>query len=387
MRRRERVLRNFRDACKYRSVPMQVIDLVTHKLKINTYWEDYYRFGFYRQDKTWAERELYLSDSGSKYWPWEGNSFRFDSIFIRKSLQKAIMVAHGLPTPRLLMTVGKYYPLNSKALFTKELEKISVPVILKIDGGMRGAAIHLIEPESGKYRYNGELVTADWIWDRFERNLDPGFIVEERSQNHALLDDIYSGSLNTLRLATVRAADGQLRLVRPFIKFGRNGSYVDNMNAGGIFAMIDEDHRMGTAYDDSGEAFASHPDTGSRIEGVEVPFMEEACQLALDASRRFGFMATIGWDIGITPDGPVIIEGNASWGADIMQDFTGPLLTEDIAAGLMPRSWWTPWDKTHMYPGHMKNASGGWWQKRLARRRKSWNGGDSQLTSGQPAST
>ena len=34
MRRRERFLRNFREARKYRSVPMQLIDLIIHKLKI-----------------------------------------------------------------------------------------------------------------------------------------------------------------------------------------------------------------------------------------------------------------------------------------------------------------------------------------------------------------
>ncbi|MGI9262376.1 MAG: sugar-transfer associated ATP-grasp domain-containing protein [Woeseiaceae bacterium] len=370
MRRRERVLRNFRDACKHRSVPMQLLDLITHKLKINTHWEDYYRFGFYRQDKSWAERALYLSDSGSRYWPWEGNSLKFDAMFIRKSLQKSVAIAHDLPTTPFLMKVGKYYPINSKEKFAAELAKISVPMILKIDGGMRGAGIHLIEPDSGKYLHKGELVTVDWIWDRFKKNLDPGFIIEEKAQNHPVLDEVHPESFNTLRLSTIRTADGQLHLARPFIKFGRGGTHVDNLNAGGVFAIVDENHRLGTAFDATGEAFENHPDTGVQISGLEVPFFEQAVELAFDASRVFGFMATIGWDIGITPDGPVLVEGNSRWGANDVQDFTGPFLTQEIADGLMPRSWWTPWDKTHLYPYHMQRANGGWWQKSLAKRRR-----------------
>ena len=353
---------------------MQLIDLVIHKLRINTYWEDYYRFGFYRRDKSWDERALYLGQHCSKYWPWEGNSRRFDALFIRKSLQKSIATAHGLPAPKTFMKVGKYYPIQEEETFEAALSEVTVPFILKIDGGMRGMAIHLFEPDSGGYLYNGERVSASWIWQKFERQLDPGYIVEARVRNHQALDDIYTGSLNTVRLVTVRTRDGKLELLRPFIKFGRGGSYVDNLKAGGLMAPIGEDHRLGIGVDELGNRFANHPDSGNPIEGAQVPYCREAFELALEASRVFGFMATLGWDIGITPDGPVIIEGNTRWGATAYQEQIGPYLNAEVAAGLMPRYWWTPWDKTHIFPRHLDKVHGGWWQKRLARRRQRWSG-------------
>ena len=52
------------------------------------------------------------------------------------------------------------------------------------------------------------------------------------------LDDIYAGSLNTVRLVTVRTRDKKLHLLCPYIKFGRGGSYVDNLKAGGLMAPI-----------------------------------------------------------------------------------------------------------------------------------------------------
>ena len=129
---------------------------------------------------------------------------------------------------------------------------------------------------------------------------------------------------------------------------------------------------MGIAYSHSGETFEEHPDTGCRIKGREVPLFDEAVALVLKASQAFGFMATIGWDVGLTPDGPVIIEGNPFWDSRDLQDKIGPFLTPEVVAGLVPRHWWTPWDKTHMYPYYMKDAHGGWWQQRLARRRMRW---------------
>ena len=353
---------------------MQLYDIIEHKLRINTHWEDYYRFEFYRRDKSWEERSMYLGERGSRYWPWEGNSLKFDPIFVRKSLQKAIAIAHGLPTPTLLMRVGKFYPIHTKSAFKDEMAKVDVPFILKVDGGMQGSAVHLFEPENGEYRHNDELVTADWIWERFEKSLNPGFLIEEQVSNHPVLDAVYPLSLNTLRLVTVRTRDGELHLLRPLVKFGRSGARVDNIKAGGMLALIDEDHRLGPAFNVAGDRFETHPDTGAEIEGLEVPLCAEAYELAFHASRSFGFVSTIGWDIAVTPDGPMIIEGNARWGSDVVQDFVAPYLTPEIAAGMMPRSWWTPWDRTHLYPGHIAKMSGGWWQKMLAKRRNRWLG-------------
>jgi hypothetical protein len=120
----------------------------------------------------------------------------------------------------------------------------------------------------------------------------------------------------------------------------------------------------------SRESFEFHPDTRSTIRCEVVPFYQEALELAEQASQVFGFMATVGWDVGITPTGPTIIEGNPGWHSRNYQDVLGPFLTPEAAAGLLSRKWWTPWDKTHMYPNYLKYADRGWWQRSLTRRRK-----------------
>ena len=122
--------------------------------------------------------------------------------------------------------------------------------------------------------------------------------------------------------------------------------------------------------------FDTHPDTGVPFAGLRIPMYEEALALVRNASRHFGFMRTIGWDVAITPDGPMLIEANAYWNPKRVQILTGPILTPEIVAGLQPRAWYTPWDRTHMHPHYRERYAGGPLQRWHARRRKRFADGD-----------
>jgi glutathione synthase/RimK-type ligase-like ATP-grasp enzyme len=58
-----------------------------------------------------------------------------------------------------------------------------------------------------------------------------------------------------------------------------------------------------------------HPMTGERIEGFQLPFWKESVELALRAHETLPTIALVGWDIALTAEGPVIIEGNSTPGA------------------------------------------------------------------------
>ncbi len=159
---------------------MQIVDLVTHKLRLNTYWEDYYRFGFYRRDMPWSEKALYLGDYSSYYWPWEFNSLKFDRLFIRKTLHKAVLDYEGLPTSRILMKAGHLYPINSADKFAAELAKIEQPFVTKLDGGGGGLMNMMFEPEQGRYRGAGGLVAQVISGNAMSRSSAPAFSSRKR---------------------------------------------------------------------------------------------------------------------------------------------------------------------------------------------------------------
>ena len=368
-RRRQRLKDNFRKAREHRSVPMQVFDLFFHKLKINTFWEDYYRFGFYRKEMPWSEKVLYVGDESSYYWPWQGNSLKFDRLFIRKTLHKPILEAAGIPTSRILIKAGLDYAINTKAKFSAALAEIHQPFVTKLDGGGGGMLNMSFVPENGHYRFDDKLYNAHDIWDSYKSILRAGFLVEERVENHPVLAEMHPESLNTLRLNLIKTIDGKWHQMRPFLKIGRGGSHIDNISSGGLITALDENGVITGAFTESGERFDVHPNTNVEILGKAVPHFQDALDIAMRASETFGFMGTIGWDVGVTPDGPKIIEGNARWWAQHDQDIIGPFLTPEIAAGLVPQKWWMPWIKTHMFPEYKDFEQGGWWTQFWARHR------------------
>jgi hypothetical protein len=349
---------------------MQLVDLITHKIRINTHWEDYYRFGFYKRNMTWSDKVLYIGDFSSYYWPWENNSLKFDSLFIQKTLHKPVLAAEGLPTTRILLKAGPMYTINTVEKFADELAKVEQPFVTKIDGGGGGMFNMSFVPEGGKYRSSDGLVDAEHIWRCYHPVFRAGFLVEERVENHPVLAEMHPSSLNTLRLNMVQTIDGTWHQLRPCLKIGRGGSHIDNISSGGLLAALDDAGVITAVHSESGEKFDNHPDTGVRMVGKTVPDYSEALNLAMRASNAFGFMGTIGWDIGITANGPTIIEGNARWWAEIYQDVLGPFLTPEIAAGLVPRYWWTPWNKTHMYPTYADRQLGGIWRRLLIAQRR-----------------
>lgn len=60
--------------------------------------------------------------------------------------------------------------------------------------------------------------------------------------------------------------------------------------------------------------YKNHPTTNVQILGVKLPFWEETLALIDKAARRIPSVGYIGWDVAITPTGPIIIEGNTTPG-------------------------------------------------------------------------
>jgi hypothetical protein len=56
--------------------------------------------------------------------------------------------------------------------------------------------------------------------------------------------------------------------------------------------------------------FTHHPDTGKKIEGSVVAGWEETVTLVLRAQQALPELRATGWDVGITEDGPLLVETN-----------------------------------------------------------------------------
>ena len=105
---------------------------------------------------------------------------------------------------------------------------------------------------------------------------------------------------------------------------------VDNLHAGGIAANVGLDDGILSSASDLGIDsklgwLDRHPDTQARIAGRPLPMWSETKALAIRAHRSFADRVLVGWDIAITDDGPIVVEGNSSPDLDIVQRFGAPI--------------------------------------------------------------
>lgn len=62
-----------------------------------------------------------------------------------------------------------------------------------------------------------------------------------------------------------------------------------------------------------------HPDTNALITGLTIPFWFETLTLAMEAQKCTPQLPTIGWDIAVTDQGPIILEANTIYGVLLLQ--------------------------------------------------------------------
>lgn len=160
----------------------------------------------------------------------------------------------------------------------------------------------------------------DRLYNQLRQNNQ--MLVEQAIAQHPDLNRLYPNSINTLRITTVIGADGRAHIMYSLLRVGHGGNCVDNISSGGMYTAIDHDGRpKGPAFcDKTGQYFSRHPDTGTDFTTFVVPCFRQAQQLCLDAATVEPHIGYVGWDVAITPDGPVLIEGNLIPGYDMCQN-------------------------------------------------------------------
>jgi len=160
-----------------------------------------------------------------------------------------------------------------------------------------------------------DLVTKDKIVKLYELMNVQNYIIQETIKQHEDISLIYPHSLNTLRVHSYYdKSTSKTLIVSALMRFGRGGNVVDNISSGGLFVSVDTDKWLLTGKGRSflkygGETYDFHPDTNYRFHGFKIPYSDEIENLISQVAKLFS-NNFIGWDISITNEGPIIIEGN-----------------------------------------------------------------------------
>ena len=140
-------------------------------------------------------------------------------------------------------------------------------------------------------------------------------IVEEYIDQKGFFHDLNPGSVNTLRVTTIRIQDS-IRILNAYLRTGYGMSLVDNLHSGGI--LFEVDVKKGTISE--GHTYrefdiVSHPYSNIRVAGRVIEQWKEivgyVTRAHLHAPKG---LHLIGWDVCINGNQLLLIEGNAGPG-------------------------------------------------------------------------
>jgi Sugar-transfer associated ATP-grasp len=322
---------------------------------------EYQLYGFGRTDRDYSYMLNFLSIHGIR------NRFRlilndnnWKGVLDNKWFFHLHFSQFGFPVPE---TYGVYLPRSGVSAAGKRLgnreelralleELRPESLVIKPVGGIMGHGVMIL----GELQYgngtvtavtsNGQALSFDEIAGKLDTppavhyrmrsyQLDlPGYLLQARLNQHPFLNAIAPYTTNTVRVVTFLDADNEVHVHFSIVRVGRQGSTADNWDRGGISIAVDPATGVlgrGVLKPKYGsQRVESHPDTGVRFAGLQMPFWKEVLDLCSRAARVTPNLRSVGWDVALTPDGPVIIEGNPDWDLPMVQVHTDGLLQPEV---------------------------------------------------------
>lgn len=266
-----------------------VIDMIKCGFKYQAGYYDYQEFEFYNLNK--EERKTYLTrgknneivkkfNDKNSFHKFEDKT-EFNSIF-NKYLKRKWMV----------LDEKNFSDFEE---FIKESKEIIVKPI-NDEGG------HGVE----KIVYSNEIDCKELYQKLIIRDQ---LLVEECIKQHKDMNLLYDKSVNTMRMFTFYK-NGEAYFLQAVLKIG-NGSVVDNFSSGGMYTYVSDSGDVYVeAIDKNDNIYSTHPISNNKIVGFKVPMFKEAVELVKECAKIVPEVAYIGWDVAISEDGPVIVEGN-----------------------------------------------------------------------------
>lgn len=220
---------------------------------------------------------------------------------------------NNVPTPPVLLSVA-----GGAVTWHADRAALDRDLFVKPRGG-KGArgTVTLRRVNAALYRDSqGRYHTLDQVLnDLAERSRTVGLIVQPHVANHRLVADVVGQSLAVVRVITCLDPDdapvvthGMLRVLGKlepdWPTAAEFGAPVD-LASGRLGPMTGDKRPIAL------EWYDRHPVNGVAIAGRILPHWPAIAAAAAAAHRAYPERVVLGWDIALTPDGVLVLEGNA----------------------------------------------------------------------------
>ena len=332
--------------CEHKSSFQIIKDQIFFAWKYGFVEEYYYTYGFDREEMNSEKMQEYIS-------PYRDFLNRIDNLnfhnpyydsFNGKMTCRVInqdkfyfylfLSRLGIPTPKVycfvrqnkILYIDETFSIDKSLSVSEQLKELfshDMDVFAKPSDGMMGKGVFRLQIKDSRSYIDG--VEFD-INDLVNIIISSDYLLQETIVQHKEMSVLCSSSVNTIRLQTVMDKDGNVIPFGAMIRIGREGSSVDNWAKGGIIVGIKDNGELkGTGYlkPKYGTTTMKHPNSNLVFEGYKIPFYQEAVNKAIELHRIMYRSHSIGWDIAITPQGPLFIEGNDRWEISMVQAVHG----------------------------------------------------------------
>lgn len=261
---------------------------------------------------------------------------RYDFVpaYMDKNLQKRIL---GLPCDALEVLMPEDIVSNSNGVFfdgegNECTEEQAAEILLSYGDDT------ILKPAVETFGGRGVCkVDAGTSMDGFLtlfHDYNPNFVFQKIVRQHPTMAEYNPTSVNTVRIVTYRKPDRSLKVLYSCLRFGGEGSVMDNVCSGGGYTGIDiETGRLKDRkrYNYFVMDMPMMPDSMPDV----IPCWEKIKSTALALHKRLPQMDIIGWDFSLTPDEiPVLIEFNPRPGVGLQQA-VGPMFSREDLDELM----------------------------------------------------
>jgi hypothetical protein len=227
----------------------------------------------------------------------------------------------GIPAPEMLAVGGRTVkgasPSSRAGWEHYFANDLPTEFVVKPTLGVHGKGFRLYHRDRADF-------SASALYDHVTKSTEwEAFVIQRRAHNHSdILQLTGTEALQTVRIVTWVTPQGDIDLYLTLFKIVTGTNLHDNYNyglSGNLTANIDPiSGRLSTATGASpnGIGFSvltKHPKTGIEFADFKLPHWQEARKLAERAAMLFLPLRTIGWDVALTEDGPLLLEGNAEW--------------------------------------------------------------------------
>lgn len=227
-----------------------------------------------------------------------------------KHLMNLFFRHYNIPTPEIIGVVynGKFYDDQWNECTVEDVvREMEVDFFLKKTDG---------ECADGVFHITSLIHLKEFPFKKGK------YILQKRVIQHPGMNKLWDGAINTCRICTLFDGE-QVSVLAAVLRVGTSTSApVDNWAHGGISVGIYEDGSLveyGVFKPGYGGKAYQHPDTHVQFCDFVIPEYQKAVELCKRAHLTLKEIPAIGWDIAITPEGPIIIEGNDNWEISLMQ--------------------------------------------------------------------